>query len=1063
MPHDSAYADQLFQEALQRANQADRLAYLAAACGKDTALWNAVCDRLQNDSKVISSARKTGGMKGRTVARTTALAFEKPNDFIGSYCLVKQLGENGVSVVWQAENVHNGTQAAIKIMHTDARDFLDRFGRQLPLLGLLDHPGICTPLDCGTTPSGKPYIIMELLNGVPITQFCDDQKLPVAVRVQLFLLACETLNHAHQKGMVHGGIKPGNVLLSWDDQDRPVLKIVDFGVAQALNHALASPEGNLLAPPAYFSPEHARGEPIELRSDIYAMGTLLYELLTGRLPLEKEMSGANLEELMRCLREVVPLPPAVCLKSLPKAQRAGIALSRQMESAKLEFALEYQFDWIVMKALDKQPAGRHQTLGALVNDVQHHLALALDDELFSLGGTRSPTLLHNTLGVLRLAAMVTLTLAGTFSVTSWFMRNQATIKEQAAAEKFRAQYLRDLNKHEGTAQAALLDEAVTHLNDLAGHPVAAADAQEEIALTYMAMAETADAQTQFEGALEKRQLALGPEHPDTLRSMTEVGTAQHVQGRHVEAEQRLRPALEAQRRILGPQNPDTLITIRVLAVVCEAENKPPDAETLFLELYQVQKHILGPDHLDTLATLTDVARTCTMQGKFEEAIKLREEHLQGMERVHGARSPKTLMSMSITAATLEAGGKRAEAEQMFLTAMKGMQEVLGAEHPETQAQIEAVAAMHARHHQHAQAIELRRQMVITKQRLFGMAHPQTLRAMKLLAAEYEAAGKPDEAQETQARVLDILQSTNGPEHPDTLAHLEQMAQIHSKHGRHAEAVKLYVQILAVKQRRLGVHSSQTHRAMHELALAYDAAGREAEAEALERQTLTLTMAAFGPGDPDALAQMRSVAEFFQRHGKPAEAEKMYREMLQIQQSALGPDHNDTLDTQSLLAATCQKQGRLQDADELYFHVLNRRLQETQSDQARVAAMLNLGACRLAAGKPDEAELLLREGLQIQTKRSPDHWLRYHIESLLGAAKLAQKKPAQARALLLTSYEGLNACRDEMPTGAQELLRDAIVRLMDMCDATSASSEAAIWRQKLAEFDQTRLQQGKERS
>ncbi|MFN0076057.1 MAG: tetratricopeptide repeat protein [Prosthecobacter sp.] len=1054
MSPDSAYADQLFQEALQRANQADRLAYLTAACGKDTTLWNAVWDRLQHDSRVISGARKTGSMKGRTVAVNTALANEKPNDIIGSYCLVKHLGEGGASVVWLAENVHNGKQAALKIMQTDARDFLDRFEPQLPHLKLLDHPGISTPLDCGTTPSGRPYILMELLNGVPITQFCDDQRLPLPVRVQFFLLACEALNHAHQKGVVHGGIKPGNVLLNWDDNNRPVLKIVDFGIAKALNHALANPDGILLAPPAYFSPEHARGEQIGLRSDIYAMGMLLYELLAGRLPLEKEMSGASLEGLIRCACDLVPLKPSACLQSLPKAQCAGIALGRQMEAAKLEFALEYQFDWIVMKALDKQPAGRHATLSALVSDLQHHLALSTDDELYRVGGPRPRKLLHDTLGILKLATLITLTLAGTFLVTSRFMGSQAEVKAQATAAKFREQHLRDLHEHGAAEQVAALNDAVAHLGELAEHPVAAAEVQEEIGLTYMALAETADAQTQFEGALEKRRLALGPEHPDTLRAMTEVGTAQHVEGQHAEAEKRLRSSLDAQRRVLGPEHPDTLVTVRVLAVVCEAENKPPDAETLFLELYQMQKRVLGPDHLDTLATLTDAARACTAQGKFEEAIKLREEQLAGMQRVHGARSPKTLVSMSITAATLEAGGKRAEAEQMFLTAMKGMQEVLGADHPETQAQMEALAAMHARHLQHDEAIKLRQQMVPLKQRLFGMAHPQTLRAMNLLAAEYEAAGKPDEALETQARILAILQDTNGPEHPDTLAHLEQMAQMHTRHGRHAEAVKLYAQVLAVKQGRLGTHAAQTHRAMHQLALAYDADGRVAEAEALELQTLTLTKAAFGPGDPDTLAQMRGVAEFFQRHDKSAEAENMYRQMLQIQQPALGPGHNDTLDTLSRLAATCQKQGRLQDADDLYFQVLNQRLQEAQPDQARVAAMLNLGACRLAAGKPDEAELLLREGIQLQTKHSAGHWLRFHAESLLGATKLAQKKHAEARTLLLASYEGLNARRDTLPADARGLLRDSIVRLVDACESTG-SAEAAVWRRKLAEFDQTR--------
>lgn len=1054
MPHDPAHADQLFHEALQRANQMERHAYLTAACGGNTTLWNDVWDRLQHDPRAAAGMRKTSGLKGRTIASPAVTTHEGPNDLVGSYRLVKVLGEGGASVVWQAEETHTGAQVAMKIINTDARGFLERFERQLSVFDFLDHPEIVKPLGCGATPSGKPFILMECLQGVPITRFCDDQRLPLLTRVQLFVQACAALHHAHLQGLVHGGIKPSNLLLHWSEQDKPILKIVDFGVARALNFALAAPNGTLLAPPAYFSPEHAREEPLEARSDLYSMGVLLYELLAGRMPFEAELTGASVEGTTRCIREIRPLKPSACLQSVPKAQRAGIALNRQMEPEKMAFALEYQFDAIVMRALEKFPSDRYPALSAMVNDMQQHQALSPEDELYQILMARPRNWAHNALGILKLVALIIITLGGTFWITHQLKgATQSDSDDKALAAQFQQLRLSDLEGLDPRLQELRLDDAAKHLSELAGHPAAAADVQEEIGLTYMALAQTADAQTQLEGALEKRKLALGPEHPDTLRSATEVATVEHALGQHAEAEQRLRPVLATQKHVLGPNHPDTHLTIRVLAAVCEAEDKPLDAQTMYLQLYQVQKQVLGPDHLDTLSTLSDAARTFTVQGQYEEAIKLRSEHLEGMQRTLGAREPRTLVSMSITAATLEAGGRQKEAEQLFTKALAGMQEVLGADHPDTQRQMEQVAAMQARRLQHAEAIRMRQQIIATKRRLFGADHPQTLQAMHMLADACDAAGQTKEALETRVQILNRVQTACGPEHPDTLACMEELARYHADHGRHAEAVKLYEQVLDVKRRRLGADSAQTLRAMHQLAQAVDAAGKTTKAEALELQTLKLTQDAFGPGDPDTLHQMRHAASILQRHGKFSEAENIYRQMLRLQQSVLGPDHDDTLDTVSGLAASCLQQGRMQEADDLYYEVLQRRLQDSQPIAASIAATLNLGSCRLMEGKYAEADVLLREGLNLLIKHAPGHWLRFHTESLLGAAKLAQQKPAESKALLLSGCQGLTAQRKRMPKEAQPLLRDALSRLVVCCESISNNKDAARWTQKIAEFDQ----------
>jgi serine/threonine protein kinase/tetratricopeptide (TPR) repeat protein len=1071
MSHDPARVEQLLNEALERANHIERHVFLTAACGHDTSLWNEVWDHLRNHPGNEGQERRTRGIRVPKSPGHGPLE-EKPGDMIGPYRLLQIIEDSTSSTMWMAErNQRVAEFVSIKIITAAANDFLIRYEAQKHALALLDHPDIARPHACGMTPGGRPFLVTELLHGSPITQFCDDQKLSLLTRVRLFIQVCEAIHHAHQKGVVHGDLQPSNLLVRWGDQGQPVLKVTDFGIAQAMNHSPVTPTGQLRAPAAYLSPEQVAAKEIEARTDIYALGMLLYELITGRLPIPTPIDAAeHLNEVHKVVCESLVEKPSSLLRSLPKAQITGLALNRKLETATYAELLEEHFDWVVMRALEKRPESRYQTVDALENDFMSYLKEAIaQEEKPAVQGTLLGSFISEHRGLFALAAMLVLLLAGGMAVMGWLLVKEkqeeasVTVKKKAESYSTTSGFLQEMFtfltpetvKGKDTALVkSMLDAAVEHLEALAGNPEAGARAQETIGLTYLALSQPLDAQKHLQGALEKRKLALGGGHRDTLRSMRQLATAMQAEGRFVDAETLLRKTLTAQQTTLGPDHPDTLVTITVLAAVCNEQDKHLEAETLLLNLYQVQKRVLGPDHLDTLATLGNLANSYTMQGKHADAMKQRGEQLDGMRRVLGDKDPRTLITMNVAAEACEKAGMPSDAENLYFGALEVMKKSLGAEHPDTLVQAEQAAMMLGRHGRHTEALRLHHECLETKRRMLGPKDPQTLFSMKNLANEYEAQGRQAESEAFQQQVLETLKTAFPPEHPEILAQMDTVAQVYDAHGRYADSTKLRQESLAVRQRVLGANHVQTLRSMQRLAASLDADGKHDQAISLQHETLETMKTAYGPGDPDVLAQMHAMAAMHDRHGDHAQAEKVYLDLLQIQKRVLGVDHAETLTTMSDLAETHRHAGRIEEAELLYQQVLELERKRTPASTAALAAAsADLGSLWLQTGQAAKAESLLRECLEQCLKQQPEHWQRFNAESLLGGALLHQKKYPEAGTLLQSGYEGLNARAHMLAEQDRFRLREAIERLAQFNDATGNAVQAAQWRQKLAEFDQ----------
>jgi len=310
------------------------------------------------------------------------LLMDRTGAMIGRYKLLQKIGEGGFGTVYMAEQQEPvQRKVALKIIKAgmDTREVIARFEAERQAIALMDHPSIARVLDAGATEAGRPYFVMELVRGMPITGFCDQANLPAADRLKLFMTVCHAVQHAHQKGVIHRDLKPSNVLVTLHD-GAPVPKVIDFGVAKALGQKLTDKTlftafHHLIGTPAYMSPEQAAlsGLDIDTRADIYSLGVLLYELLTGVTPFDAEtLRKAALDEIRRMIRETEPLKPSTRLQTLGD-KLIEVAKHRHTEPATLGRLVRGDLDWIVMKCLEKDRARRYETANALVTDIQRHL------------------------------------------------------------------------------------------------------------------------------------------------------------------------------------------------------------------------------------------------------------------------------------------------------------------------------------------------------------------------------------------------------------------------------------------------------------------------------------------------------------------------------------------------------------------------------------------------------------------------------------------------------------------------------------------------------------------
>jgi len=502
---------EVFGKAIEIGSAAERAAFLVEVCGDNADLRKDVED-------LLSAAARAGTFMDRPAVGmkpTVGLPItEGPGTTIGRYRLMEQIGEGGMGIVYvteQREPVRR--KVALKIIKPgmDTKDVIARFEAERQALALMDHPNIARVFDAGTTDSGRPYFVMELVRGIPITEYCDQNNLTARERLELFLSVCQAVQHAHQKGVIHRDVKPSNVLVTLHD-GTPVVKVIDFGVAKAINQHLTertvyTRHKQMIGTPPYMSPEQAElsGLDVDTRTDIYSLGVLLYELLTGTTPFDAErLRQAAYDEMRRIIREEEPPKPSTRISTLGEPATA-ISARRKSDPKRLSQLVRGDLDWIVMKALEKNRTRRYETAIGLAVDVQRYLK---DQPVEA----RAPSTLYRVRKFARRNKFALGT--GGLVAAAVFLGVAATLweRQKGTANRMWVEAHDRIAKGDLAETEKILDEL--RQRGLAGHPQTLG-LSHQLGMKYIEADRLEDAASLFRRTLEIQHLVLGEDHPDT--------------------------------------------------------------------------------------------------------------------------------------------------------------------------------------------------------------------------------------------------------------------------------------------------------------------------------------------------------------------------------------------------------------------------------------------------------------------------------------------------------------------------------------------------------------------
>jgi serine/threonine protein kinase len=792
----------------------DRAAFLQRACAGDEELGQRV-EALLEAHDQAGDFLEEPVQKFVPEPRAEAPIGEHPGDRIGRYKLLQQIGEGGWGVVYMAEQDEPvRRRVALKIIKQgmDTKSVIARFEAERQALALMDHPNIAKVFDAGATESGRPFFVMELVRGVKITEFCDQNSLSTRERLELFVQVCRAVQHAHQKGIIHRDIKPSNILVTANFEGAPLPVVIDFGIAKATsnqrltNKTLFTAFDMLIGTPTYMSPEQAAftNFDVDTRTDIYSLGVLLYELLTGSTPFDvAELMKTGLDEVRRVIREEEPVRPSTRLSRMARKDLSNVAQNRNSEPPLLIRSVKGDLDWIAMKTLEKDRTRRYETASGLALDIQRFLANETvsarpPSTLYKFGKVVSRNkLLFSGICVIALLLVLGLAVDSISLSKERLARREADAAlRQSEADKARERQAR--READAALQQAEADEEKFKTEAAKSEQVTQflEDMLQGVGPSYAQGRDTAMLKEILDRTAQRVSTEMTNQPEIQIKLRTLIARIYLEIGEYDRAAEMQRETLALDRAQFGAESAEVATALNDLGLTYARDVRPAAAVAAHEEALAIRQRIFGNDNTNVAESLNNLGAMYTQEGRNAEAEPLIRQSLAIREKWFGTNSLEAALSLRSLCIILGDKGQWVDAEAMAREVLAIRRVKIGLEDPLVATSLGDLAWTVGGLGRLDEAESLEREALAMRRKLFGKTHQDVAKSLYMVGDRLRQRGKYADALTYLNEALTMQLKLHGLDHPNTLDTLHSLGITFEAEGQFAEAEKSYREAVA---------------------------------------------------------------------------------------------------------------------------------------------------------------------------------------------------------------------------------------------------------------------------
>lgn len=958
--------------------------YITQACDNNERLITKVKEQL----RYISQSEEEGFLEGvvtdqHTFIQNLEQQWDQPehpgeliNRTIGPYRITELLGRGGMGAVYKAERVDGAFHqtVAIKLIKRDveSEETIRRFKQEREILAGLHHPNIAQLYDGGVTKDGIPYLVMEFVDGEPITRYCKRKNLDLNGHLDLFLKVCEAVMYAHRNLVVHRDLKPSNILVTEDG----TIKLLDFGVAKLLDdtaydsttktRAPLTQTGRPIMTPEYAAPEQFRAEKITTLADVYSLGVLFYELLTGLRPYDlSEKSFAEIERL-------------VCEKEPPKLSTQAGRLPASSNGFFSPDKLRGDLDVISVKTLRKEPKERYGSVQELQEDIKRHITGLPIAARPATARYRIRKFARRHRTGMTVTALVILMIAGFITALIYQQsitrqeRDQAQLEAQKATEV--TEFLLGLfeanepltSPTDTITARALLERGIRRAEEMENQPLVQAQMLDVMGRVYQSLGRYDNAEPLLRKALTLREVRLGGKHVEVAESLNHLAVLLMTKGKYNDAEPIFNRSINLMRAVLGENDSLITVTMNNLAILLQKQGKFAESETLHREVLEMRRDLFGDVHADVSGSLYNLAATLYWKGNYDEAGTLYKKALDMQSQLLGHTHSSTIITMNGLAATLEANGDFASADSLYREALSIQRRLLGNEHPHVATIITNLANLLVRQNKLAEAEALHKEALAIRRNYLDEANPEVGESLYCLAFLRTRMGDYEEAEQLYRETIDAWRPVLGENHPNIAKARNNIAHNLTKQGRYREALAINRDVLEKHRTIYGDKSSQVALSFGNIAWNLYHTEQYTEAEKYYRKALAMRRALYDSDHPDIADALSGLGAVLCEQDKYEEAENLQKKSLRMRRKLHGDNHPRVATSLSRLGELHMRTARYSEAESTLLEAFQLRHNELGIDHPKTnqsaQQLLDLYQAWNKQEKVAEYRALLAEGL-----------------------------------------------------------------------------------------------------